>query len=365
MRYVLLLTSLIITSLAAGMPTLAQNLTTEQEALLRAVLKKPAQDTADPTDIKTADDPAVEKEDVKPSGKEALAARVNFADLRPEAVAVKVQTVIDPITFLGSNGTLYRLSGLDVPGLETGGSDIVSQATKRTLELLKDQELKLYVTKDQMTGRQNRMGQSLVQAERKKDGLWIQGQLIADGLARVRTTPSNPEKAKDMLALEASARTQKKGLWANKDYAILTPETVTSKANNFAIVEGRVFSVASRNNETFLNFTNDWKKDFTIGVSSETRRQFSKAGVNFAALAHKNVRVHGFIEDRNGPFISLDHPEQLEILSATLPEISTPNAPGMKSTKAFNKPKAPEIEEPEAPEAPIISKPKAKAKMNE
>ena len=336
MRHVLL-SALLVASLGAISPAEAQGLTKAQEDLLRAVLKQDTDDGDD--DIPLATDPpadAIEKpQPAEKPAKETLPVRTKFSELRPENVPVKVQAVVDPLTFLGSNGTIYRLAGLDVPGLESGGSDFVTQATKRTTELLKDQELKLYVTKDQTTGRTNRMNQSLVQAERRKDNIWIAGQLVADGMARVRTTPSNPEMARDLLALETAARTEKTGLWADPQYAVQTPDSITAKANSFAIVEGRIFGVATRNNETFLNFTNDWRKDFTIGATADVRRQFAKAGINLAALAHKNVRVRGFIEDRNGPFISLDHPAQIEIIGAALPDITSPRTPGMKAMKAM------------------------------
>lgn len=276
--------------------------------------------------------------------------KADFSELRQDTSAIKVQKVIDPLTFIGTNGTIYKLSELDVPGLDTGGSEAVEQATKKVTELLADQDVKAYVTKDQTTGRQNRMGQTLIQAERKKDGVWIQGQLVADGLARVRTTPSNAEMAKQLYALEQSARAQKKGLWANPDYGIYGIDLISPKANSFVLVEGRVFSISNRNNETFLNFGADWRKDFTIGVSPDMRREIAKKGINFAALAHKQVRVRGFIEDRNGPFITLDHPEQLEVLDGTLPIIEKPQmAGGMKSFKTPEKPKTPEIKEPDAP----------------
>lgn len=295
----------------------------------------------------------VRAEDVPPQS--AATAKVDFSELRPETKTIKVQKVIDPVTFIAEDGTVYKLTGIDVPGAADGSSEIAGLATKELSTLLDGQDIKAYLTKDQTKGRQNRMGQNLIQAERRKDGVWIQGKMLSDGLARVRTTPSNTELLKSMLALETAARTEKKGLWADQRYAVLTPGTVQAGRNEFAIVEGRVFSIATRNNETFLNFAIDWKKDFTIGLSSEMRREMAKAGINYANLAHKNVRVRGFIEDRNGPFISLDHPGQLEILDATLPAIAAPATGSFKTPEA---PKAPDIETPEITEPAAPTPPK-------
>ena len=277
--------------------------------------------------------------------------KTDFPELKAETVQVKVRNIIDPLTFIATNDTVYKLSGLDIPGLDTGGSDIAEQATKKVTELIGEQDLKVYVTKDQAKGRQNRMGQTLIQAERKKDGLWVQGQLVADGLARVRTTPSNPEMSRELLALEGAARSSKKGLWADPQYGVYGIDLISPKANSFVLVEGRIFSVSNRNNETFLNFGQDWRKDFTIGISPEMRRQISKQGLNFAALTKKSVRVRGFIEDRNGPFITLDHPEQLEVIGGSIPALKPVHTGGMGSIKAPAKPAAPEIEKPEPPTA--------------
>lgn len=292
----------------------------------------------------------------------APSAKPGFGELQIDPVPVKVQAVIDPLTFLGENGALYRLTGLDIPGLEfsassdgSASSGIVAEATKLLTGLIKGQEVKLHVTKDRMTGRANRMGHLLVQAERSKDGLWLQGELLKEGLTRVRTTSANPEMAAAMLALEDSARRQKKGLWAQPDYAVLNAADVSAKANRFTLVEGRVFAVAMRDNETFINFSPDWRKDFSIGVPPEARRAFARQGVNLTSLSHKTIRVRGFIEDRNGPFITLDHPAQLELLDGSAASIATPASPvssGLKSVKAPTAPKTPLL-----PDAPKVSAP--------
>ena len=279
----------------------------------------------------------------------AVLPKVDFSELQPDIKAVKIQKVIDPLTLLATDGTIYKLTGLDIPGLENGTSDNATQAMKGLTEFLTDQDITIYQTKDRTRGRQTRLGQSLVHAERKKDHLWVQGWLIANGFARVRTTPANPEMARDLLALEESARGQKKGLWADPQYAILTPEAAVTKKNSFQIVEGKVFSVSTRNNETFLNFTPDWRKDFTIGILPEMRRDLSKRSIDPMSFAHKSVRVRGWIEDRNGAFISLDHAQQLELPGATLPPLQKSASRGMKSFKA----PAP----PEKPEPPVVKQP--------
>lgn len=271
--------------------------------------------------------------------------KANFSELQPDLTAVKIQKVIDPLTLLSTDGKIYKLSGIDIP--EAGETAI--KAMKELEALLTNQDVKLYLTKDASKGRQTRLGQMLVQMERRKDNLWIAGQLLADGLARVRTTPANPEMARQMLALEAAAREKKTGLWAEAEFAVLTPEQAEGKKNSFQIVEGEVYSVAQKNNETFLNFASDWKKDFTISITPELRRDLSRRNINFLSLAHKKVRVRGWVEDRNGPMISLDHGQQLELLDKSLPSLQEPVAGMGHSISAPEAPKVdtPEIDKPE------------------
>ena len=291
-------------------------------------------------------------------------AKANFSELQPDLTPVRVQKVIDPLTILAENGTLYKLSGIDIPE----NSTIAVAAQTELITLLKDQDIKLHLTRDEKLGRTTRLGQTLAQIERRKDNLWIEGYLVANGLARVRTTPSNPEMAKQLLILEETAREKKIGLWADPAYAVLTTDQALDKKNSFQIVEGKIFSIAQRNNETFLNFGADWKKDFTIGISPELRRDLSKRNFSFLNLSNKSIRVRGWVEDRNGPFISLDHAQQLELLDKNLPSLQEPISAASRSFKSIG---VPEVKTPEVPEveAPEVKKPyfvpKTKMTINE
>lgn len=265
-----------------------------------------------------------------------------FATLKTEAVPVKVKKVIDPLTFLAEDGALYQLAGLDIPA----DDDAIQTATKAVTELMDGKELKILVTKDQTRGRVTRTGHKLIHALLLKDDVWIQGRLVDEGLARVRTTAANPELAADLLAREQQAREDKKGIWDKSANSILSPDQAAPEINSFRIVEGKIVSVSTRDAEIFINFGNDWKKDFTIGVPVSLRRAFSKRFINLMTLSGKTVRVRGWLEDRNGPFITLDHPEQLEIFDNGKSLSLTPPAGGLQSTTVAKPepPKPPEDE---------------------
>ncbi len=262
----------------------------------------------------------------------------NFAELKAEPVPVKVQKVIDPLTFLGDDGALYEFVGLDIPP----GDEIVSAATKLMTETLTGKELRLFLTKDAELGRLTRTGHKLIHAEVRPDDTWVQGKLLSEGLARVRVISSNPEMIRQMLAIEEKARLEKKGLWADQRFAVFSSDAARSKINSFQIVEGVVYSVNTHENELFVNFDTDWKKDFSIGIPTKTRRDLSKMFINPMMLTHKKIRVRGWLEDRNGPFITLDHPLQLEMLEGgTSLSLETPEAPALKTIRKPKKPKPP------------------------
>ena len=90
------------------------------------------------------------------------------------------------------------------------------------------------------------------------------------------------------------------------------------------IVEGTVRAAASVRNTYYLNFGTDWKTDFTIGIPSDIRRTMSAHGIDLALFPGRRVRVHGWLESYNGPYIELFSPAWIEVLpdesqSSTLP----------------------------------------------
>ncbi len=277
-----------------------------------------------------------------------------FRELAQSPVSVKVTKVIDPLTFMGEDKNIYSLSGIEIPNLQTGKKDFTLEASKTLALLIEDKDLKLYTTKTRDKGRINRMNQMLVQAELKQARIWIQGELLAAGLARVKTTAGNPEMRDAMLAIEAKARDAKKGLWVDNALQVLTPETAIGHENSFAIIEGTPKAAAITRNMIFLNYGDDYKKDFTVGIPTSLRVAFSKKKINPLQMANTKIRVRGWVQSYNGPFIEIDHPEQIEILGRLSPFNETktqtepsPNSAGMRTIQM---PKTPEIEKPIEPE---------------
>lgn len=160
----------------------------------------------------------------------------------------------------------------------------------------------------------DRHGRRLAHVERD-DGLWLQGELLRRGLAMVSTRADGRERASEMLAAERTARAAGLGLWAKPQ---IQP-AATVRPNGFRIVEGTVAEAARRRGRLYLNFGADWRTDFTVAIASGDLKRFKAAGLDPAALAGRRIRVRGWVEDYNGPFLDADHPEQIELLDAPAP----------------------------------------------
>ncbi|MEK7800955.1 MAG: thermonuclease family protein [Pseudomonadota bacterium] len=279
-------------------------------------------------------------------------------DLQRSATPIKVQKTTGPFSFIDDKGILYTLSELDTP-------ESIAPDTAQALSNLTDKKnCTLYQTKNTQIGRINRMGEILGQFECGPDLVWLQEFLIGKGLARVRTTPDNHDLASTLLKMEHTARTRKLGLWSKPENNILTPDTAAQHINSFQIIEGTIYTVAQTHDIIYLNFSRDWKTDFTIGVPNKLLRAFSTAHINLQSLKGQPVRVRGWIREYNGAYIELDHIEQLEILSDnTHADYSHDVLPAQKSAEpsigmhSIKTPIPPTVEKPKTPEIPpAISK---------
>lgn len=261
---------------------------------------------------------AAEKEElaVKPTPLELdYDRKTQIRDVTP----LKIKKVIDATSLLEESGQIYALTGIDIPN----DNDTAPKTQKRVIELTEGKKCTLYQTRSDKVGRINRMNHILGHLTCGKDDIWIQATLIAEGLARVRTTPENKEQYLKMLELEKSARDKKLGLWSIPMNTVLTPTTASQNINNFVIVEGQIYATAQNKESIFLNFTSDWKTDFSIGIPAKLRKDFSKLRIDPMSLKGKTVRVRGWMRSYNGPYIELDHAEQLEVITHSQPEEKT------------------------------------------
>jgi endonuclease YncB( thermonuclease family) len=230
-----------------------------------------------------------------------------------EGVAVEV---IDGDTLVLEGGEAVRLVGIQAPKLPLGRPGFavqpLAEEARRVLEtLVLGRRLRLAYGGQ----RRDRHGRALAHLF-DREGRWIQGEMIARGMARVYSFADNRARVRELLLLERAARAKRLGLWANRFYRVLSPAAAAHRIDSFEIVEGTVVAAAVVRGRAYLNFGPDRKTDFTVSVAPRDRRRFERDGIDLGAWAGKRIRVRGWIKSFNGPLIEATHPEQIEVLDA-------------------------------------------------
>lgn len=236
------------------------------------------------------------------------------ADVAPgETVAVR--EVIDGDTLVLESGGSVRLVGIQAPKLPLGRPDFaewpLAEAARAALsDLTRGQS----VTLSFGGARADRYGRLLAQLHRQSDGVLVQGEMLARGMARVYTFSDNRALAAEMLAIEAAARAAKRGIWRHPFYAVRGVDEMDLFIDSFQLIEGKILKTAKIRDYIFLNFGADYRTDFTVAVDKRDWRRFEAAGVDPMRWSGRAVRVRGWLDKRNGPMIEITHPEQIELL---------------------------------------------------
>ena len=227
----------------------------------------------------------------------------------------RVVEVIDAGTVLLDDGETVRLAGIETAGLPRGDAaspdaQLAMEARQALAALVQGRRVGLA---SGGTGR-DRYGRLRAHLVRMDDGAWIQGALLARGLARVHSLVDDRTAVADMLAIERRARSRGLGLWSQSRYRVRSASETGAGLGSFQLVEGRVRAAAVVRGRGYLNFGADWREDFTVSIGPRDRRRFEDAGIAVEDYEGRLVRVRGWVESFNGPMIEATHPEQIEVL---------------------------------------------------
>ncbi len=227
----------------------------------------------------------------------------------------RVSAVIDGDTVALEDGRQVRLVGIQAPKLPLGRPNfkpwpLAEEAKAALSRLVAGKPVRLL--KGETV--EDRHGRVLAHLERREDSLWVEGEMLRLGLARVYTFADNRRAAAEMLAIEAEARAARRGLWADPYYAIRDAATVARHVDGFEIVEARVRAMAKVKGRIYLNFGDDWRRDFTVKIERRSVKLFDRASLDPAQWAGKRIRVRGWVTWQNGPMIEATHPEQIQFL---------------------------------------------------
>jgi len=244
---------------------------------------------------------------------------VRACDL-PASEAGTVASVIDGETLQLTDGRTVRLIGAKAPMPPLGwrGDDpwpFVDDAREALEALAANRQVELGLGGSRIDRHGHLLAQVYVVSGDER--LWLQQALIAKGLARVYSFPDNRACVAELLAREAEARDKRVGLWGSSLYRVasaLDLKRLGRLTHSYQLVEGTVASVGEGGGRIYLNFAQDWRRDFTVSVDRKAAPAFAAAGIDLKGLAGKRLRVRGFLAWRNGPMIEASHPEQVELL---------------------------------------------------
>ena len=235
------------------------------------------------------------------------------AELTRSGAGVVVE-VVDGDTLVLDDGTRVRLVGIMAPKLPLGRPEfhtepLAEQAKAALAELTMGRRLTL-----SYGGRRlDRYGRALAHLH-DESGVWIQGEMLRRGLARVYTFSDNRAVIGEMLAFEAEARAGARGVWALDSFRVIDAADTADRIGSYQIVEGRVLAAAIVGRRAYLNFGDDYRDDFTISIAPRDVTAFRRSGVDPLSLEGRGVRVRGWLKSLNGPMIDVTHPEQIEVL---------------------------------------------------
>ncbi len=197
------------------------------------------------------------------------------------------------------------LAGLELPAMAPEGS---AEALARRLEGFAGAVAVVYGARVRLDRRDRVAGQVSVALPGGR-ALWLQGALVAEGLA-VTGADAGPCTAA-LLALEAGARAAGRGPLAG---GIFRPaEDDPPQLPGFVILEGRVETVGNAGATTYLNFGADRRTDATVRIFGRNSAGFPahKDPGRFEGL---RIRVRGWAFERDGVDMSVAEHDLIEIL---------------------------------------------------
>ncbi|HEY5305392.1 MAG TPA: thermonuclease family protein [Pseudolabrys sp.] len=209
----------------------------------------------------------------------------------------------DGRTLTLADGRELRLAGIEVS--ENSRAALQAMAAGHRLRL------------EQLGAERDRYGRVVAYAFPDDATQSIQQTMLQAGQARVSARIGDKACADRLLSAEKAARAAGRGIWTDPNFAPLSAENLArleALRGQFALVEGKVLSVRESGATIYVNFGRRWTRDFTVIILKRVSRAFTAAGVEPKQLEGHRIRVRGWIEQRGGPVISAEAPEQIEVL---------------------------------------------------
>jgi len=228
---------------------------------------------------------------------------------------IKVIEVIDGDTVKLDNGKLLRYLGLDTPEtrIKKGNKFIYSpqpfakEAKQFNQRLVEGKFIRIEFDQER-TDKYNRLlGYCFI------DNTFINAVLISEGLASVMNKPPNVKYASLFISYQKEAKDKKRGMWGV--YEAIDHSQAYRYLNQIRTVKGKVTDIYTSDKCVFINFGDDYKKDFTVVIFNDSIKYFKKEGINPSTFYKgKTIAVSGKIREYNGPEIIVNMPGEIEVI---------------------------------------------------
>lgn len=183
-----------------------------------------------------------------------------------------VAEILDGETLKLGDGRIVRLIGAKAPAPPLGwrGDDpwpLVEESKQALDKLASGKQVELRYGGRRSDRYDHLLAEVFVMGE--GGPIWLQEELVSEGLARVYSFPDNRACIAELLTRESEARAKRLGVWGSLAYRIQSADDLDRLGRltqSYQLVEGTVAEVGEGGGRIYLNFGDDWRSDFTISV---------------------------------------------------------------------------------------------------
>ena len=229
----------------------------------------------------------------------------------PQIGEARGARILDGRTLVLEDGRSLRLAAITLA--EEAPDDVSATAMATLTRLLSGHMLQLHGSAAAPLDRYGRVRAQVV----REDGLWVQAELIRQGLALVEIdTADDQADAADLLAAERQARAERAGRWGDAGgtgFALRRPGLAFRLIDSFQIVEGRVVAVTAQDGDLLLALGPNRRFDLTVRIPRAGLRRFRAAGLDPRRWTGRILRARGWLRAQYGPLLDAAYPAQVEL----------------------------------------------------
>jgi hypothetical protein len=146
---------------------------------------------------------------------------------------------------------------------------------------------------------------------------WVQAEMISLGIAYAYSTQDRPNLVTALYKTETVARFKNVGIWGNKTLMLKNSQTIADGVGSFQVYEGMITEVEKTLHGHFITFNKDLAGDLRAFIDKAHALEIQENIYPYFLNTLKgiNVRLHGWVENNNGPVMKINHAQQIEILS--------------------------------------------------